>query len=72
MTRSFDAKDAIVPQAIDGMIRASGGMLVRLDGCPHILVVVRTDWDRGPRRARLGPAVRGANRPMRASSGAAC
>ena len=26
---------------------ASGGKLARLDGYPHIRVVVRTDWDRG-------------------------
>ncbi len=46
MQQFMNARDALVTDAIDGLIRASGGRLARLDGYPHIKVVVRTDWDR--------------------------
>ncbi len=36
----------MVTDAIDGTIAASGGKLTRLDGYPHIRVVVRSDWDK--------------------------
>lgn len=36
----------MVTDAIDGTIKASGGKLTRLDGYPHIRVVVRSDWDK--------------------------
>ena len=36
----------MVTEAIDGTIAASGGTLTRLDGYPHIRVVVRSDWDK--------------------------
>ena len=36
----------LVTEAIDGLVSASGGALARLDGFPHIKVVVRADWDR--------------------------
>jgi triose/dihydroxyacetone kinase / FAD-AMP lyase (cyclizing) len=39
-------KEDIVTDAIDGLIAASGGKLARLDGYPHIRVVVRNDWDK--------------------------
>ena len=40
-----DTKD-IVTEAIDGLIVGSGGRLTRLDGYPHIRVVLRSDWDK--------------------------
>jgi len=39
-------KENIVTDAIDGLIGASAGRLARLDGYPHIRVVVRADWDK--------------------------
>jgi len=36
----------LVTEAIDGVLAISGGKLARLDGYPHIRVVVRTDWDK--------------------------
>ena len=46
MTQFFNAKETIVTEAVDGLLALSGGRLARLDGYPHIRVVVRTDWDR--------------------------
>ena len=46
MNQFINAKDAVVTEAIDGLLRTSGGRLSRLDGFPHIKVVVRSDWDR--------------------------
>lgn len=46
MKQFINAKENMVTDAIDGTIAASGGMLTRLDGYPHIRVVVRADWDR--------------------------
>ncbi|CAG1014045.1 MAG: DAK2 domain-containing protein [Rhizobiaceae bacterium] len=46
MTQFFNAKDAVVTEAVDGFLRSAGGRLARLDGYPHIKVVVRTDWDK--------------------------
>lgn len=42
----MNKKEDIVTQAVDGVIAASGGKLARLDGYPHIRVVVRNDWDK--------------------------
>ena len=42
----INSKETLVTEAIDGLIRTSGGTLARLDGYPHIRVVVRADWDR--------------------------
>ena len=47
MTQFINTRDTVVTEAIDGLLRASGGRLGRLDGYPHIKVVLRTDWDRG-------------------------
>ena len=47
MQQFMNGKDTLVTEAVDGLVRASGGALARLDGFPHIKVVVRTDWDRG-------------------------
>ena len=46
MKQFMNTREALVTEAIDGLLRASGGRLARLDGYPHIRVVVRTDWDR--------------------------
>ena len=46
MSQFINSRDAAVTEGIDGALRASGGALARLDGYPHIKVVVRADWDR--------------------------
>lgn len=46
MTQFMNNKEDIVTDAVDGVIAVSGGKLARLDGYPHIRVVVRNDWDR--------------------------
>ena len=46
MTQFVNQKENIVTEAIDGLLQSSGGMLARLDGYPHIRVVVRNDWDK--------------------------
>jgi triose/dihydroxyacetone kinase / FAD-AMP lyase (cyclizing) len=46
MTHFVNKKEDIVAEAVDGLLAASGGRLARLDGYPHIRVVVRSDWDR--------------------------
>jgi dihydroxyacetone kinase len=46
MKQFMNSREGLVTEAIDGLLRTSGGKLARLDGYPHIRVVVRTDWDR--------------------------
>ncbi|MGZ0186780.1 MAG: dihydroxyacetone kinase subunit DhaK, partial [Alphaproteobacteria bacterium] len=46
MNQFINARQDIVTEAIDGLLRSSGGALARLDGYPHIKVVVRADWRR--------------------------
>jgi len=46
MSQFLNRRDDIVTEAIDGLIRTSGGLLARLNGYPSIRVVLRTDWDR--------------------------
>ena len=46
MKQFINTKETLVTEAIDGLLRTAGGRLARLDGYPHIKVVVRTDWDR--------------------------
>ncbi|MHA1190154.1 MAG: dihydroxyacetone kinase subunit DhaK [Alphaproteobacteria bacterium] len=46
MSQFINAKEDVVTEAIDGLLRCSGGTLARLDGFPHIKVVARSDWDR--------------------------
>jgi triose/dihydroxyacetone kinase / FAD-AMP lyase (cyclizing) len=46
MTLFMNHRENIVTEAIDGLLMASGGKLVRLDGYPHIRVVMRADWDK--------------------------
>src|SRR5688572_20901284 len=44
MAQFINAKENLVTEAIDGFLRASGGSrLARLDGYPHIKVVIRRD-----------------------------
>jgi triose/dihydroxyacetone kinase / FAD-AMP lyase (cyclizing) len=46
MAQFINSRENIVTEAVDGLVAASGGKLARLDGYPHIRVVVRNDWDR--------------------------
>ena len=46
MAQFINKKEDIVTDALDGLIATSGGKLARLDGYPHIRVVVRNDWER--------------------------
>jgi dihydroxyacetone kinase len=46
MSQFINKKENTVTEAVDGLIRTSGGQLARLDGYPHIRVVVRADWDK--------------------------
>ena len=46
MKQFMNSKETLITDAVDGIVRCSGGKLARLDGFPHIKVVVRTDWDR--------------------------
>ncbi|MEM1376855.1 MAG: dihydroxyacetone kinase subunit DhaK [Pseudomonadota bacterium] len=46
MKQFINAKENLVTEAIDGLLRTSDGKLLRLDGYPHIKVVARSDWDK--------------------------
>lgn len=46
MSQFLNSRENAVTEAIDGVLAASGGALSRLDGYPHIRVVVRSDWDK--------------------------
>src|SRR5436309_13611310 len=47
MGHFLDARETRVAGCIDGLLASPGGRnLARLDGYPHIKVVVRRDWDR--------------------------
>jgi dihydroxyacetone kinase len=46
MTHFMNERDAIVTDAIDGLLATSPLALARLDGFPNVKVVVRADWDR--------------------------
>lgn len=46
MSQFINAKESLVTDAVDGLIKTSGGTLARLDGYPHIKVVCRADWDK--------------------------
>lgn len=46
MNQFFNLKENLVTDAIDGVLEISGGKLARLDGYPHVKVVMRTDWDK--------------------------
>lgn len=44
MKQFFNTRETVVTDAIDGLLGSSGDRLARLDGYPHIKVVVRADW----------------------------
>ena len=46
MKQFINTKETVVTDAIDGLLVVAQGRLARLDGFPHIKVVVRTDWNR--------------------------
>ncbi|MFZ2101794.1 MAG: dihydroxyacetone kinase subunit DhaK, partial [Oricola sp.] len=46
MAQFLNAKEALVTEALDGLLAMAGGKLARLDGYPHIKVVYRADWQR--------------------------
>ncbi|MEM6711842.1 MAG: dihydroxyacetone kinase subunit DhaK [Pseudomonadota bacterium] len=46
MKQFINSKETLVTEAIDGLLRTANGKLARLDGYPHIKVVVRADWDK--------------------------
>ncbi|MFZ2101286.1 MAG: dihydroxyacetone kinase subunit DhaK [Oricola sp.] len=46
MSHFVNSRETVVTEAIDGVLRGAGGRLARLDGYPHIKVVVRADWDK--------------------------
>jgi len=46
MSQFVTLKEDIFAEAVDGVVSASGGRLARLDGYPHIRVVLRADWDK--------------------------
>jgi dihydroxyacetone kinase len=46
MAQFINRREDVVTEAIDGLLAASGGKLARLDGYPHIRVVIRNDWDK--------------------------
>ena len=46
ITQFINTKETLVTEAIDGNLHTANGKLARLDGFPHIKVVVRNDWDK--------------------------
>ena len=46
MAQFINSKEALVTEAIEGVLRTAKGRLARLDGFPHIKVVLRADWDK--------------------------
>ena len=46
MSQFLNTKENAVTEALEGVLVASGGALSRLDGYPHIRVIVRSDWDK--------------------------
>lgn len=45
MRQFINARETLVTEAIDGLLRTADSGLARLDGYPHIKVVLRSDWD---------------------------
>jgi len=43
MMQFINSKETLVTEAIDGLIRTSGGTLARLDGYPHIHIIIHTN-----------------------------
>ena len=46
MKQFINRRETVVTEALDGVLCTAQGRLGRLDGYPHIKVVVRTDWDK--------------------------
>lgn len=46
MAQFINEKESAVIDAVDGLLKIAPGKLARLDGFPHIKVVVRDDWDK--------------------------
>jgi len=46
MSQFINTREAIVTDALEGVLCTSGGKLAQLDGFPHIKVLVRNDWDK--------------------------
>ncbi len=46
MAQFINSKETLVTEAIDGNLCTDNGLLARLDGFPHIKVVLRNDWDK--------------------------
>lgn len=46
MAQFINRREDVVTEAIDGLLALSGGALKRLDGYPHIRVILRNDWDK--------------------------
>lgn len=47
MKHFLNERELLVQESLQGLIATSGGRLCRLDGFPHIKVILRTDWDKG-------------------------
>lgn len=71
MPQFINSRERLVNEAIDGTLRTGGGRLARLDGYPHIRVVLRTDWDKS-RVALISGAARDMNPATRALSVRVC
>jgi dihydroxyacetone kinase len=46
MAQFINRREDVVTEALDGLLMTARGPLARLDGYPHIRVVVRKDWTR--------------------------
>jgi dihydroxyacetone kinase len=46
MAQFINRKEDVVVEALEGLLATAGVPLARLDGYPHIRVVVRADWDK--------------------------
>lgn len=46
MAQFINKREDVVTEAVDGLLSTSRAALARLDGYPHIRVVVRSDWDK--------------------------
>ena len=44
MSQFINSRNKLVTEALDGFLRGQEGQVSRLDGFPHIKVVVRADW----------------------------
>ena len=44
MNQFINSRDTLITEAIDGFLQRQEGQVARLDGFPHIKVVVRADW----------------------------